>query len=300
MWKGATGQDHFRNTPRGNYNWCGSTVPEPPSDDFKAENDNGMKNPLRAKLKAGQTTYGLWVTLESPSITEIAVMLGLDWVVVDMEHGHLDFHDVVDHIRVTRGTGVSALVRVQEVQQGLVKRALDLGAHGVILPVLYSRADVERGFRFGRYPPDGVRGIGGERAVQWGLGMEEYIRCANAETLIIPLIETKQAAAEIDSILAVPGLEAIFFGPADLSATSGYPGQWEGPGVAETILEIRAQAAARGIASGVLARNIPESLRRRDQQFGMVAIATDATLLVRAVRENLEALGRTAAPQLWF
>lgn len=259
-----------------------------------------MKNPLRRKLKSGETTYGAWVTLESPSVTEIAVMLGVDWVVVDMEHGHLDFHDVVNHLRVLRGTGVSPLVRVQEVQQGFVKRALDLGAHGVILPMVYNQADVRRGLSFGRYPPQGVRGIGGERAVQWGLGMEEYIRCANEETLIIPLIETRQAVADIDAILAVEGLEAIFFGPADLSATSGFAGQWEGPGIAEKILDARARAAAKGIASGIVARNVAESLCRRDQQFRMVSIATDATLLIRALRENLEAVGRSAPPQLWF
>jgi 2-keto-3-deoxy-L-rhamnonate aldolase RhmA len=259
-----------------------------------------IRNALRGKLKAGQTTYGIWVTLESPSITEIAVTLGMDWVVVDLEHGHLDFRELLEHVRVVRGSGTSVIVRVPDIQQGTIKRALDTGSHGVILPVVRSRADVEQGFSFARYPMKGIRGVGGERAVKWGLGFTDYLDCANEEILVIPLIETRDAAECIDDILAVPGLEAIFFGPADLSASHGYLGQWEGPGLAEKILEIRAKAAAKGIAAGVMARSVDESLKRRDQQFGMVAIGPDTGLMIRAIQENMARLGRPAVPRLWF
>ena len=249
-------------------------------------------NPLRKKFQNRQNTYGLWITLESPNITEVAVELGFDWVVVDMEHGHLDFREVMEHVRVLRRSETIAIVRVPEVQQGTIKRVLDIGAHGVILPMVGSGADVERGFRFGRYPPRGVRGVGGERAVKWGLGFEEYLRCANEETLLIPLIETREAAENIDEILGVQGLEAIFFGPADMSASHGFLGQWEGPGVGEKILEIRAKAEAKGIATGILARTVDDSLLRRDQGFGMVGLGADVNLMIRAIRENLSKLGR--------
>jgi 2-keto-3-deoxy-L-rhamnonate aldolase RhmA len=248
------------------------------------------RNPLRTKLQANENTIGLWVTIECASIAEIAVALQLDWITIDMEHGHLGFKEVMAHIRAVRSTSTA----------DYVKRVLDMGAHGVILPLLDSRADVERAFSFGRYPPEGVRGVGGERAFKWGMGFHDYVKIANEETLLIPLIETRAAAAHIDEILAVPGLEAIFFGPADLSATSGYLGEWEGPGLAQQILDIKDKAKARGIAAGIMAVDLENSQLRREQGFDLIGLGTDATLLVRALRENLRALGRDDEPQLWF
>lgn len=259
-----------------------------------------IRNPLRKKLQDRQTTYGLWVTVESPNVTELAVTLGFDWVVVDMEHGHLDYREVMEHVRTVRGSQTPVLVRVPEVQQSTIKRALDIGAHGVLLPLVRNRADAERGFRFGRYPLRGERGVGGERAVKWGLGFDEYLSYANEETLIIPIIETRDAAENIDDILGVAGLEAIFFGPADLSATYGHLGQWEGPGLADKILEIRGKAAAKGIASGVMSRSLEDSLLRRDQGFNMIALGSDLGLMIRAIRENLEKLEKPVTPRLWF
>src|SRR5579872_4408556 len=134
-----------------------------------------MRNPLRRRLRDKETTYGLWVTVESPSITEVAVALGLDWVCIDMEHGHQDFHDVMDHLRAVRGSETAALVRVPGIELSAIKRALDMGAHGVIVPYVSSREDVDTAFRYGRYPPRGVRGVSGERAVKWGLGAADYL-----------------------------------------------------------------------------------------------------------------------------
>lgn len=252
-----------------------------------------MRNHLREKLRANRPTYGLWVTLESPTISEIAAALALDWVCIDMEHGHLGFREAIEHLRALHGSEVTPLVRVPEIGQSAIKRALDIGAHGLLLPLPRGREDVAQGMRLGRYPPQGVRGVGGERAVQWGLGFEEYLACANEETLLIPIIETREAAEEIDSILDVPGLEAIFFGPADLSASYGYLGEWEGPGIAQTILDIREKAEARGIASGVMARSVEEAARRGEQGFRLVGLGSDTGLLIRALNESL---GRLRGP----
>jgi 2-dehydro-3-deoxyglucarate aldolase/4-hydroxy-2-oxoheptanedioate aldolase len=259
-----------------------------------------IRNALRRRFRAGETSYGLWVSTESPTVTEVAVTLGLDWVCVEMEHGHLDFHDVMNHIRAVRGSETAVVVRLPDIQMSSVKRVLDMGAHGVILPYAQSAAEIERGFQYGRYPPRGIRGIGGDRAVQWGLGTPEYLGYADEETLIIPLIETRGAVEEMDAILAIPGLEAIFFGPADLSASYGYKGQWEGPGMAERILDIRAKAAAQGIAAGIMARSLEDTVLRRDQGFQMIALGTDMNLMIRAIRQNLEAVGRQPALNLWF
>ncbi len=258
-----------------------------------------MRNPLRRRLRDKETAYGLWVTVESPSITECAVALGLDWVCIDMEHGHQDFSEVINHLRAVRGSETAALVRVPGIEMSAIKRALDMGAHGVIVPYAQNSDDVETSFRYGRYPPRGVRGVSGDRAVAWGLNAREYLSHADEETLIIPLIETRGAVEDIDAILETPGLEAIFFGPADMSASYGFLGEWEGPGIAGRILDVRAKAEAKGIAAGVLARSVEDSVQRRDQGFGMVGLGADMSLLIRAISANMAALGREETLKPW-
>src|SRR5437762_11223845 len=117
---------------------------------------------LRKKLAADAPVFGLWVTLESPSITEMAVALGMDWVVVDAEHGHLDWKEVVEHVRATVRSDTVALVRVAELGIGLIKRALDIGADGVLVPWMETPEQLRQAVAFARYPTAGVRGIGAE------------------------------------------------------------------------------------------------------------------------------------------
>lgn len=238
-----------------------------------------MRNYLLERLRDGHTACGLWVTLESPSITEIAVALAVDWVCIDMEHGHLGFRDVLEHARAARGGETAVLVRVPAIQPDAIKRALDLGVDGVLLPMVRSVADLVSGLQAARYPPAGGRGVGGERAVGWGLRFEEYLRQANENVMVIPLIETREAVEAIDALLAVPGLDAIFFGPADLSASYGHLGAWEGDGVAERILDVKNRAARRGIATGIMARDRADARSRQEQGFRMVGLGTDAVLL---------------------
>jgi 2-dehydro-3-deoxyglucarate aldolase/4-hydroxy-2-oxoheptanedioate aldolase len=249
-------------------------------------------NQLKAKLARGETALGLWVTLEAPTVTEIAALLGLDWVVIDTEHGHLDFKEVVEHLRAVRGSATTPLVRVPEVSRGVIKRVLDLGAHGVIVPQVETAADVELAARLVKYPPRGVRGIGGERATQWGMGLREQTRMADAQTQLIPLIENVQAAESLGAILDVPGVDALFFGPADFSASAGYLGEWEGPGVAERLLGLKDAARARGVPCGVMATDLENALLRQRQGFQMIGIGSDTGLLIRSARE---ALGRLRA-----
>jgi len=238
--------------------------------------------------------------MECASITEIAVALNIDWVVVDMEHGHLDYKDAMDHIRVVRETGTCIIIRVPDIREDCIKRALDMGAHGVILPLARSAEDVERGFQFGRYAPRGVRGIGGERAVKWGLGFKDYLEVANEETMIIPMIETREAGEDIDKILEIEGLETIFLGPADMSATYNHLGEWEGGDTAQLNLQIREKAAAKGIATGVVSTSLDNAKERQEQGFKMVALGSDAGLLIRSIQESMVALGCDAKPHLWF
>ena len=150
---------------------------------------------LREKLAAGQAVYGLWVTLESASVTEMAVALGLDWVVIDAEHGHLDWKEIVEHLRAAVRSETVALVRIAELDRGLIKRALDIGADGVVVPWMETEDQLRQAVAFARYPPEGCRGIGGERATGWGECLAEHTAEANDHVLVVPIIESVRAVA---------------------------------------------------------------------------------------------------------
>src|SRR4051794_11748322 len=215
-----------------------------------------MKTPairkLRQKLSANQPVYGLWVTLEAPSITEMAVALGADWVVIDAEHGHLDWKEIVEHLRATVRSDTVALVRIAELNSALIKRVLDLGADGVVIPWIESAEQLEQAIRFARYPLEGVRGIGAERATAWGQALAEHTAEANDHVLVVPIIETVRTAAQVPAMCQVEGAELFFFGPADYSSTAGYRGQWEGPGIAEQILQLKDTIRQAGKNCGLL------------------------------------------------
>ena len=259
-----------------------------------------MKNPLRVKLAQDAPTYGVWITLADPTVTEMVVELGVDWIVVDMEHGSLDYKDVVAHARAARGSGVAVLTRIPTTSIDAVKRALDLGVDGIILPLVRSAADVEAGFQYARYPGRGIRGIGGERAVHWGLRLHDYLDIANTETMVIPLIETRQASEDFHNIVKVEGLEAIFFGPADLSASFGHIGAWEGPGVAEDILRIAGIARQHNVAAGVIGWDENDMARRGELGFKMIGLGSDVGFMARTAKHLLGRLKGVKYPSRWL
>ncbi|QEI08525.1 hypothetical protein FXN63_23820 [Pigmentiphaga aceris] len=258
------------------------------------------QNPLRKKFARGDTTYGLWVTLESPTITEIAAAMGADWICVDLEHGALDYSDVLNHLRAAKGTDLAVLARVPASRVDTIKKCLDIGVHGVVLPLINNAEELHEAFSHARYPTVGKRGLGGERAVQWGLRVQEYIQRANEDALVIPVIETKAASEDIERILDVPGLETIFFGPADLSSSMGYLGEWEGPGVAEDILRIQQSAATRGIVSGVIGMNPEDMKNRREQGFKMIGLGSDGGMIVKQFKQLFGTLKGETYDHNWF
>jgi 2-keto-3-deoxy-L-rhamnonate aldolase RhmA len=140
---------------------------------------------LRQKLAAGEATHGLWVTLESPTITEMAVGLGLDWVVIDAEHGHLDYKEILEHLRATVRSETVALVRIAELNGGVIKRVLDIGADGIVVPWVETAEQLKQAVAWCRYPLDGLRGIGGERATCWGQCLPEHVAEANEHVLVV-------------------------------------------------------------------------------------------------------------------
>ena len=255
---------------------------------------------FRQKLAQQKPVHGLWVTVESASVTEIAVGIGLDWVVIDAEHGHLDWKEVNEHVRAGMRSDTVVLVRLAERSTALTKRALDIGADGVVIPWVESVEQVEAAVRDCRFPLEGRRGIGGERATVWGQCLVEHTATANDHVLVVPLLESMAAIPNVPGMCEVDGIDVFFFGPADFSATAGFRGQWEGPGVADHILQLKDTINASGKHCGLLATSNQNLVERTRQGFRMLGLGGDNTLLLRSIHEALQAVNcdRTIATSL--
>ena len=247
---------------------------------------------LRKKLIDNKPIFGLWITLESPSITEMAVSLGMDWVLIDAEHGHLDWKDISTHISAAMRSDTVVIVRIAERSTVLSKRALDIGADGIMIPWMESVEEVEKAVSDCNYPPEGRRGIGGERATAWGQCLKEHTAEANENVLVIPMIESIDAVPNVANMCKVDGVEIFFFGPADFSSTAGFRGQWEGPGIAEKILELKNTIKDAGKYCGVVSTSNQNLTDRLDQGFQMLAIGTDGGLMLRSIHESLKKVNR--------
>jgi len=247
---------------------------------------------FRKRLRNDEPVLGLWLTLESASLAECAVALGLDWIVIDAEHGHLDWSDVLDHVRATVRSDTIALVRLAELNGALIKRAMDIGADGVVIPWIETPEQLSRAVKWSHYPPYGRRGIGAERATGWGECIAQHVAEADSQVIVVPLIESVTAAGNIEQMLDVSGVETFFFGPADFSSTAGYPGQWDAPGVADAILGAEARIRGRGKQCGVMTTDHADVQRRLDQGFRMLGLGTDVGLMLRSLHASLSLLGR--------
>lgn len=247
---------------------------------------------LRQKLASDQAVYGLWVTLESASITEMAVAMGLDWVVVDAEHGHLDWREIIDHVRATVRSDTVVMVRISELNGGLIKRALDIGADGVVIPWVETAEQVREAVAFAQYPPHGKRGIGAERSTCWGRCFVPGVKEANDHVLVVPIIESVRGGKNVEQICRVPGVEVVLLGPADYSSTAGYPGQWEGPGVAEELLAVKDAVRRSGKHCGVMATSNADAAQRFSQGFRVLCLGIDGGLLLRSLSDAVESIGR--------
>ena len=247
---------------------------------------------FRRKLAKSESVYGLWITLESASITEIAVASGIDWVVIDAEHGHLDWSDILNHIRAAVRSNTLVLVRIAELQEGLIKRALDIGADGVVIPHIELPEQLDRAVSFARYPPVGVRGIGAERATGWGQSFVQHVNEANEWILVIPIIESLLGGRNMEALLKVPGTDIFFFGPADYSASAGFAGQWEVPAILEHMNTAKEQIIKAGKYCGILTTGPDDLTERSKQGYRMLALGSDTSLLIRSLKQMCSILHR--------
>ncbi|MBN9120637.1 MAG: hypothetical protein J0I06_16040 [Planctomycetes bacterium] len=186
-------------------------------------------------------------------------------------------------------------MRLAELNGGLIKRALDIGADGVVIPWVETAEQLASAVYFARYPTEGVRGIGAERATAWGQALAEHAAEANEHVFVVPIIETVKGGENVPAMCDVPGVDLFWFGPADYSASAGYRGQWEGPGVAEAILRAKDALRAAGKHCGVVATGDANVQERLAQGFRAIGLGMDAGLLIRSLRASLAGVGRDRA-----
>jgi 2-keto-3-deoxy-L-rhamnonate aldolase RhmA len=183
------------------------------------------------------------------------------------------------------------LVRVAWNDPVLIKLALDIGARGVIIPWVNNGEEARRAVRACRYPPLGIRGVGPRRAARYGLGSSDYLAQANDEILTIVQIETEAAAANIDEILSIEGVDVFFIGPADLSASMGHLGQWNVPPVLETIDRLLEAGRRTGTPAGIFAMGTAHARECLDKGFQFVALGTAAGFMTQGAANALEQVG---------
>lgn len=251
-----------------------------------------MQNSTKKKLRSGESAIGAWISSGSPNMVDILRNLPLDWFLFDMEHSPITVETVVHMVQVLNGSTVTPLVRVGQIDQALFKSVLDAGAQGVIVPLVNTPEEAERAVTYCKYPPRGVRGVAGSKATDYGMSLGNYIRTANDETLVIAQIETPQAVANVDKILAVDGIDVAFVGPSDLTMTLGLIDDRTNPKVVEAMLKVVKASQDAGKVAGVMVTTLEEAKLAVQRGFGFIGLASDTRYVTLGARQFLEAVGR--------
>lgn len=239
-------------------------------------------NPFTAALRAGKPQIGLWISMGSNYAAETVSTAGFDWVVIDTEHTPATLNDVLSLLQVFEATQTTALVRPDWNDTVQIKRILDLGAQGLVIPMVQNVAEAEAAVAATRYPPRGVRGVAGTtRANKFGRITDYNDRVEEEQTVIVQ-IETQSALDQAEAIAAVDGVTGIFFGPADIAADLGYLGQPLADEVWDVILPVAKALMAKGVPVGTLVTNPEKAAALFKEGFTFIACATDAGLLARA------------------
>jgi len=256
---------------------------------------------LKARLIRGEVALGSWIQLAHPANAEIMAAAGFDWLTVDLEHSVITIREAEELIRIISLSGVVPLVRVPSNDAVQIKRVMDAGAAGVIVPMVNTPEEAERAVAAVRYPPQGSRGVGLARAQGYGARFQEYCEWLARESLVIVQIEHIEAVRNLDGILSVKGVDGFMVGPYDLSGSLGISGQFTHREMRRALAEIRRVAAQHPrVASGFhVVPPKPELVTQKIREgYRFIAYSTDMIFLGESCRSGVQAirsrLGRTA------
>ncbi|PTN10870.1 HpcH/HpaI aldolase family protein [Nitrosomonas aestuarii] len=245
---------------------------------------------LKSKLTQSAVTIGSWITLGHTAIAEIMATAGFDWLVLDMEHSVLELNEVQSIIQVLDARQCPAIVRLTSNHPDQIKRVMDAGATGIMVPMIKSAADAKAAIDAVYYPPRGARGVGLARAQGFGASFPAYQQWLEHNAVIVAMIEHIDAVNAIDSILSVPGIDAYIIGPYDLSGSMGRPGEIDHPDVQTAITRIleAGQRAQKPGGIHVIEPN-PEALQQRiESGFNFLGYSLDIRILDSICRNHLQ------------
>ncbi len=244
---------------------------------------------LSKRMSQQDLLLGCWVTVGHPVISELLADAGFDWLAIDMEHSAITLAEAQILMQSMRATPCSPLVRVGANDPVQIKRVLDAGAHGIIVPMVNSRDDAERAVAASRYPLAGMRGVGLARAQKYGFDFEGYREGLQKNIVVIAQIEHIDAINAIDDILATPGLTGSIIGPYDLSGSLGIPGELDHPSVVEAVEKYEQACVRAGMPSGYHVVPPEEALVRQrvSRGYTFVGLSLDTLLLGTAARHLL-------------
>lgn len=252
-----------------------------------------MKNKtLKQQLKNKENTTGSWITIPHQAVIDILAEAGFDWLTIDLEHTAIDYNELQILIGFIQARGMAALVRVSKNEEVVIKRALDAGADGIIVPMICSAAEAKQAVEFAKYPPIGKRGVGLNRAQRYGWAFEEYKDWVRDHLVVIAQIEHIDGVKNIDEIISTDGIDGIIIGPYDLSGSLGIPGQYNEPIVQEALKKVEQICNDRKFSMGyhVIDPNIELVKEKNKAGYNFIAFSTDFFFLGRKASEEMKKL----------
>lgn len=248
-------------------------------------------NKLRKMANDHQPALGTFVELGGANVVEALGQTGLDFIIVDNEHGPFDVETSLECIRAAESSGLTALCRVREIARPAVLKLLDQGAAGLIVPYIETVEQVQKLIEFGKYAPIGKRGYSGSRKDRWGyanpagLPLSEQMKYWNEETLLIPQCETVGCLEHIEEIVALEGVDGIFVGPFDLSISMGIPGEFQNPRMIAAFERIIKACKEAGKLSMIFTAREDWIQDYYKMGFDMVTYGMDASMMVNGFRK---------------
>ncbi len=252
------------------------------------------QNSIRSQLKRGAPAVGTWLTLPDPVAAHLMSKSGFDWLTVELEHTSTNFETAAQMFAIIAADGCVPLARVPWNDVQNIKRVLDTGAWGIVVPMVNSAPEAEAVVKAARYRPIGQRTIGGQlHAANFATDASTYYARANEEILVVVMAEHVDAVANIDEILAVPGIDVVFVGPNDLHASMGLPPMFDSDDKQfnAALKKILSTAKARGVAAGIHVLDAIQAQRRINEGWQFIAVASEAGLMLAKAGEIAKALG---------
>ena len=250
-----------------------------------------MNEAFRRRLQSGDLLLGTILTLPSPEIAELLAQASFDWLFVDMEHTSLGVNEV-QRILQAAGRDFPCLVRIPVMDEAWIKKVLEAGPAGIIVPHVNTPEDIQKILRWSQYPPDGSRSVGISRAQGYGLNFQDYMTKANEGLIVVPQVEHIEAVQNLESFVEISGISTLFVGPYDLSGSIGKLGLVTDPEVQGLIQKVQNICSEAGVTTGIFGVDATAVKPYIEMGYSLVAVGTDTSFISKSVQDTIRSLRR--------